>query len=72
VKVIENTKIHGGVHKVVEHWSETNKCMMKFAIFLPHEGVKDQRVHYPVLYFLSGLTCTHENIPMKTNYAEHA
>jgi S-formylglutathione hydrolase len=47
--------------------------MMKFAIFLPDDDVKAQRGQsYPVLYFLSGLTCTHENIPSKVAYAEHA
>ena len=47
---------------------------MKFGIFLPEDDIKAQRTHapYPVLYFLSGLGCTHENIPMKVNYAEHA
>lgn len=63
IKVIDSYKLFGGVHKVVEHWSESNKCMMKFGIFLPDVEIHDQRVSYPTLYFLSGLSCTHENVP---------
>lgn len=72
IKVLESFKIFGGVHKVIEHWSDSNQCLMKFGIFLPDDDVHAQRGGYPVLYFLSGLSCTHENIPMKVNYAEHA
>ena len=72
IKVVESYKLFGGVHKVVEHWSHSTQCVMKFGIFLPDAEIKDQREAYPALYFLSGLTCTHENIPQKVNFAEHA
>jgi S-formylglutathione hydrolase FrmB len=37
---------------------------MKFNVFLPDDSIKKQRREpYPVLYFLSGLSATHENAP---------
>jgi hypothetical protein len=47
--------------------------MMKFYIFLPEETIKGQRrPAYPALYFLAGLTSTHENAPMKSNFGHWA
>lgn len=46
---------------------------MTFSIFLPDDEVKNQRGKpYPALYFLGGLTCTHENVPLKSNFGQHA
>jgi S-formylglutathione hydrolase len=46
---------------------------MKFQIFLPEDDIRLQRRKpYPALYFLAGLTCNHENVPTKVNFAEHA
>ena len=56
IKVVESYKLFGGVHKVVEHYSQSTKCMMKFGIFLPDAEINDQRESYPTLYFLGGLT----------------
>jgi hypothetical protein len=39
IKVLESFKIFGGVHKVIEHWSDSNQCLMKFGIFLPDDDV---------------------------------
>ena len=40
---------------------------------MPGETVKDQRcTPYPVLYFLTGLTSTHENGPWKSNFGAYA
>lgn len=46
------------------HQSEVNRCPMKFAIFAPKE-IETKPV--PVLYWLSGLTCTEENFTIKAN-----
>ncbi|UWR22287.1 S-formylglutathione hydrolase [Sulfitobacter sp. S190] len=53
---------HGGIQHVVTHASTATGGDMTFAIFLPAEA-KDGPV--PVLWFLSGLTCTHENAMVK-------
>ncbi|WP_170763144.1 S-formylglutathione hydrolase [Ruegeria lacuscaerulensis] len=57
----ENT-CFGGVQGVYRHASATCKCDMTFGLFLPAEA-RDGPV--PVLWYLSGLTCTHENAMTK-------
>ncbi|PJE37744.1 S-formylglutathione hydrolase [Pseudooceanicola lipolyticus] len=52
----------GGVQGVYTHASATCKCDMTFGLFLPEEA-KDGPV--PLLWYLSGLTCTHENAMTK-------
>ncbi|MBD3642056.1 MAG: S-formylglutathione hydrolase [Marinobacter sp.] len=56
-------KSFGGWHKQYSHRSETLNCSMRFAIYLPPQAFNGQRV--PVLYWLSGLTCTDENFMQK-------
>lgn len=60
---ISQTKVCGGWHKQYEHPSEVNNCKMRFAIFLPPNASNTHKV--PVLYWLSGLTCTDENFMQK-------
>jgi hypothetical protein len=48
--------------KVFTHESESTKGKMTFGVFVPPQA-EDGPV--PVLYFLSGLTCTHENFVTK-------
>lgn len=57
----ENT-CYGGTQGVYRHASESCGCDMTFGLFLPQEA-KDGPV--PLLWFLSGLTCTHENAMTK-------
>ena len=52
----------GGVQGVYTHASTTCNCDMTFGLFLPEEA-KDGPV--PLLWYLSGLTCTHENAMTK-------
>ena len=58
-------KSHGGVQGVYTHESVVCGVPMTFAVFVPpHEaGAK-----LPVLWFLSGLTCTHANVMDKGEY----
>ncbi|AJD53744.1 S-formylglutathione hydrolase [Thalassospira xiamenensis M-5 = DSM 17429] len=63
---IENSssnKVFGGWHKQYTHRSDVLGCDMRFAIFLPRQAGKGNRV--PVMYWLSGLTCTDENFMQK-------
>ena len=55
-------KAFGGVQGVYTHASSTCQCDMTFGLFLPEEA-RDGPV--PVLWYLSGLTCTHENAMVK-------
>jgi S-formylglutathione hydrolase len=62
-------KSHGGVQGVYSHQSQACRCPMTFAVFVPpHEnGAK-----LPVLWYLSGLTCTHANVMEKGEYRQAA
>ncbi len=59
--ISENT-CFGGVQGVYNHRSESCACDMTFGLFLPEEA---QNGPVPVLWYLSGLTCTHENAMTK-------
>ncbi|WP_417764022.1 S-formylglutathione hydrolase [Shewanella chilikensis] len=59
---ISNNRSFGGWHKQYRHYSSSLNCEMRFAIYLP-EQANSQKV--PVLYWLSGLTCTDENFMQK-------
>ncbi|SFC16354.1 S-formylglutathione hydrolase [Microbulbifer thermotolerans] len=63
---IENLSSHksfDGWHKQYRHHAETLNCPMRFAIYLPPQTTQGEKV--PVLYWLSGLTCTDENFMQK-------
>jgi len=63
---LENTstnKSFGGWTKHYSHHSEVLNCDMRFAIYLPPQTANGAKV--PVVYFLSGLTCTDENFIQK-------
>jgi S-formylglutathione hydrolase len=53
----------GGVQQHFQHSAKSVKCKMRFAIYLPECATKSSPV--PVLYWLSGLTCTDENFVQK-------
>jgi len=61
---ISCNKIFGGVQKHFQHYAESVKCQMRFAIYLPLCANESSPV--PVLYWLSGLTCTDENFVQKS------
>jgi S-formylglutathione hydrolase len=60
---VSQNKVAGGWHKQYTHDSRALDCNMRFAIFLPPNASKANPV--PVLYWLSGLTCTDENFMQK-------
>lgn len=64
IKNISCNKSFGGWHKQYSHESEMLSCTMRFAIFLPPQASETSKV--PVLYWLSGLTCTDENFMHKS------
>ncbi|MFQ2648918.1 S-formylglutathione hydrolase [Aeromonas caviae] len=61
--IISSNKNFGGWHKQYRHRSNVLGCEMRFAIYLPPQALTGQKV--PVLYWLSGLTCTDENFMQK-------
>ncbi|MEX0337428.1 MAG: S-formylglutathione hydrolase [Arenibacterium sp.] len=62
METLSENACFGGVQGVYSHKSETCQCDMTFGLFLPEEA-KESEV--PVLWYLSGLTCTHENAMTK-------
>src|SRR6201987_1603268 len=56
---------HGGVQGVYRHASRETKTPMTFSVFVPpHQA----GVRLPVVYYLSGLTCTHANVTEKGEF----
>jgi S-formylglutathione hydrolase len=65
---IENKEQHtafGGVQGVYTHQSSSVSGEMEFSVFVPPQA-KDAKV--PVLYYLSGLTCTQDNVTTKSGF----
>jgi S-formylglutathione hydrolase len=62
MKTISENRTFGGVQGVYSHGSEACGGDMTFGLFLPEEA---QEGAVPVLWFLSGLSCTHENAMTK-------
>ncbi len=62
MKTVSENACFGGTQGVYTHPSKSCACDMTFGLFLPEEA-KDGPV--PVLWYLSGLTCTHENAMVK-------
>ena len=62
MQTISENKCFGGIQGVYAHASDACGCDMTFGLFLPEEA---QDGPVPVLWYLSGLTCTHENAMVK-------
>ena len=62
MKTVSESRAFGGVQGVYTHQSLVCACDMTFGLFLPAQA-EDGPV--PLLWFLSGLTCTHENAMVK-------
>lgn len=69
METISTAKAHGGTQGVYRHRSRTTDCDMTFAVFVP-EHAPGERL--PVLWFLSGLTCSHQNAMDKGEYRKAA
>ena len=63
IENISSNKVFDGWHKQYTHQSEVLNCAMRFAIYLPPQASSTHKV--PVMYWLSGLTCTDENFMQK-------
>ncbi len=66
---ISTNKSFGGEQGVYIHTSSSTNTDMTFAVYVPPQA-KERPV--PVFWFLSGLTCTHENAMVKAGMQEHA
>ncbi len=62
MQTISENRCFGGVQGVYSHASQVCQGEMTFGLFLPEEAAQGP---VPVLWYLSGLTCTHENAMTK-------
>ncbi|RYC12379.1 S-formylglutathione hydrolase [Ciceribacter ferrooxidans] len=69
MKILSQNTAFGGMQGVFAHESDACKCEMTFAVFVPPQAVLERR---PVLWYLSGLTCTHQNVMEKGEYRRMA
>ena len=73
IEIVAENKSHGGRQLVVRHPSAATASDMTFSIFLPPQAERGGKL--PVVWYLSGLTCTHANVTEKGEYraacAEH-
>lgn len=66
---VSRNKCFGGHVIKYQHHSDELNCDMKFNVFLPKES---QTRQVPVIYFLSGLTCTEDNFIQKSGAMSEA
>lgn len=69
MKQIENIKESGGWLQRYEHDSDCCNCTMTFSIYLPPKAAREK---VPVVYWLSGLTCTDDNVRTKAGAQRYA
>ncbi|MBN9033913.1 MAG: S-formylglutathione hydrolase [Rhizobiales bacterium 63-7] len=65
MKILSQNAAFGGMQGVYAHDSEACQCEMTFAVFVPPQAIEKP---CPVLWYLSGLTCTHANVMEKGEY----
>lgn len=63
LKLLESSRCFGGEQNVYSHWSRSTACEMRFGAYLPPGTNKSM----PVLFWLSGLTCTEQNFITKAH-----
>ena len=66
---ISVNRCFGGTQGVYSHQAPSTRTSMTFGLFLPEEAADGP---VPLLWYLSGLTCTHENAMVKAGAQAHA
>jgi S-formylglutathione hydrolase len=65
IETVSENRSHGGVQGVYRHQSTATKTDMAFSVFVPDHADGERLA---VLWYLSGLTCTHANVTEKGEY----
>ena len=68
--ILSEHKCFDGLQLRVRHPSAANHCEMTYSLYLPPQALAGGRV--PLLYWLSGLTCTDENFTQKAGAQRYA
>jgi len=66
LEIVSENKAHGGRQIVAKHQSSATSTEMSFSIFLPPQAEGGAKL--PVVWFLSGLTCSPMNVTEKGEY----
>lgn len=69
METVSENRSFGGTQGVYRHSSDCCGCDMTFGAYLPPQAAEGP---VPALWYLSGLTCTHENAMTKGGFQEHA
>ncbi len=69
IELISEHGCFGGVQRFYKHSSRETRGAMKFSVYLPPQA---RTAKVPVLYCLSGLTCTEETFPIKSHAQQTA
>ncbi len=67
MELIEKHRSFQGYQEFYRHTSKITNCDMQFALYSP-----DNCIDVPVLYFLSGITCTEQNFIQKSGFQQFA
>ncbi len=62
-------KSFSGIQGVYTHDSNSTNCEMEFSVYVPEHSNGDK---LPVLFYLSGLTCTQDNVTTKSGFQRYA
>jgi S-formylglutathione hydrolase len=66
IEIVGENRAHGGRQLVAKHASAATGTDMTFSLFLPPQAGAGGKL--PVVWYLSGLTCTHANVTEKGEY----
>ena len=69
METVSTNRSFGGTQGVYKHRSAACNCDMVFSVFVPPQA---ESAPCPVLWYLSGLTCTHANVTEKGEYRRAA
>jgi S-formylglutathione hydrolase len=66
METLSTNRAHGGAQHVVKHKSSATGTDMTFSVYLPPQAQSGTKL--PLIWYLSGLTCTHANVTEKGEY----
>lgn len=69
LETVSENRCFDGTQGIYSHGSEQLGCTMRFAVFVPPQAESEPR---PVVWWLSGLTCTEENFTTKAGAQRYA
>jgi len=68
LETVSANKAFGGTQSVYKHASTATGTDMTFSVYVPPQVAADPGAKLPVVWYLSGLTCTHSNVTEKGEY----